>query len=211
VCHHRGTYASQAQHMKIAGLVLAAGGGSRLGRPKADLMVGGVRLVDRAFESCVVAGLNPVVVVLGALWLTPQPLTQGPGGDPPQIWLVGNPDWATGMASSLQAGLTALLADNDIGAVVVTLVDTPCVGQEHLSRIALALRRGATAAVATYSGQARTPVGLTREVWADVAGAVTWDQGARWWLIAHPDLVSDVECADLGAWTDIDTQADLPD
>ena len=197
--------------MKIAGLVLAAGGGSRLGRPKAEIVVGGRRLVDHAAQSCVEAGLSPVVVVLGAALLTPMPLPEGPGGQAAEVWLVENAEWATGMASSLKAGLAALQAEVDVEAVVVTLVDTPSVGAEHLSRIASALRVGATAAVATYEGRARTPVGLTREVWAHVASSVAGDEGARRWLRAHPHLVSDVECADLGGWTDIDTPADLPD
>lgn len=196
--------------MRVAGLVLAAGGGSRFGRPKAEVVVGGHRLVDLAIESCVRAGLSPVVVVLGAAWLTPMPLADGVDGDTAEIWLVDNTDWATGMASSLRAGLAALEADLGIGAVVVTLVDTLSVGQEHLRRVGSALRDGATAAAATYEGKARTPVGLTREVWADVARTVAGDEGARGWLRAHPLLVTDVECADLGSWTDLDTPTDLP-
>jgi len=125
--------------------------------------------------------------------------------------LVENSDWATGMASSLRAGLAAVEPDAGIDAVVVTLVDTLSVGGEHLRRVGAALRDGATAAVATYKGKARTPVGLTREVWADVAETVAGDEGARGWLRAHPKLVTEVECADLGRWTDIDTTADLPD
>ena len=196
--------------MKVAGLVLAAGGGSRFGRPKAEVVVGGHRLVDLAIESCVRAGLSPVVVVLGAAWLTPMPLADGVDGDTAEIWLVDNTEWATGMASSLRAGLAALEADLGIDAVVVTLVDTLSVGQEHLRRVGSALRDGATAAAATYEGKARTPVGLTREVWADVARTVAGDEGARGWLRAHPLLVTDVECADLGSWTDLDTPTDLP-
>ncbi|MDQ1483396.1 MAG: hypothetical protein QOF35_1472, partial [Actinomycetota bacterium] len=80
----------------------------------------------------------------------------------------------------------------------------------HLRRVGAALRHGAAAAVATYEGQARTPVGLSREVWVDVAATVTGDQGAREWLRAHPQLITHVECADLGPWTDIDTPTDLP-
>jgi len=200
--------------MKVAGLVLAAGGGSRLGRPKAEVVVGGRRLVDRAIESCVRAGMNPVVVVLGAVWLTPMPLADSPANPdaaPPEVWLVENSDWATDLASSLRAGLAAVEPDAGIDAVVVTLVDTLSVGGEHLRRVGAALRDGATAAVATYKGKARTPVGLTREVWADVAETVAGDEGARGWLRAHPKLVTEVECADLGRWTDIDTTADLPD
>jgi CTP:molybdopterin cytidylyltransferase MocA len=208
--------------MMVAGLVLAAGEGSRLGRPKAEVVVGGRRLVDLAIGSCARAGLNPVVVVLGAVWLTPMPLADSldadtpdapdaDAPDAPEIWLVENGDWATGMASSLKAGLAALELDPGIDAVVVTLVDTISVGEQHLRRIGSALKAGATAAVATYDGRARTPVGLAREVWADVASAVAGDEGARGWLRAHSDLVTNVECADLGSWTDIDTPADVPD
>ena len=196
--------------MNVAGLVLAAGGGSRFGRPKAVVEVGGRRLVDLAIESCVRAGLSPVVVVLGAAWLTPMPPAHGPAGDTADIWLVENTHWATGIASSLQAGLAALEPDLDIDAVVITLVDTLAVGEEHLSRIDSALRDGATAATATYEGTARTPVGLTRELWADVARTVAGDEGARGWLRAHPHLVMEVECSDLGSWIDIDTPHDLP-
>jgi len=197
--------------MMVAGLVLAAGEGSRLGRPKAEVVVGGRRLVDLAIESCVRAGLGPVVVIMGAAWLVPMPLADSPDSITPEVWLVENSDWATGMASSLRAGLAALELEPGIDAVVVTLVDTLSVGPEHLRRISAALRDGATAAVATYDGRPRTPVGLTRGVWADVARTVAGDEGARRWLRAHPDLVTSVECADLGRWTDIDTHADLPE
>ena len=199
--------------MKVAGLVLAAGGGSRLGRPKAEVVVGGRRLVDLAIGSCVRAGLSPVVVVLGAAWVIPMPLVDSPDtpdNDAPEVWLVENSDWATGMASSLRAGLAAIESDAGIEAVVVTLVDTFSVGEEHLARVGSVLRDGATAAVAAYRGEARTPVGLAREVWSDVARTVVGDEGARGWLRAHPQLVTEVECADLGPWMDIDTTEDLP-
>lgn len=196
--------------MMVAGLVLAAGEGSRLGRPKAEVVVGGRRLVDLAIESCVRAGLSPVVVVLGASWVIPMPPADSPGRDAPEVWLVENTEWSSGMASSLRAGLAALEPEAGIEAVVVTLVDTLSVGEEHLGRIGAALRDGATAAVATYRGETRTPVGLAREVWADVARTVVGDEGARGWLRAHTEMVTEVECADLGPWIDIDTTEDLP-
>ena len=196
--------------MRVAGLVLAAGGGARFGRPKAEVELGGRRLVDLAVESCASAGLDPVVVVLGAVRLTPLRLAGIEGADTLDLRLVDNADWASGLASSLQAGLKALEAEPGIDAVVISLVDTPCVGREHLRRISSALNGGATAAVATYEGAARTPVGLAREVWADVAGTVAGDEGARRWLRAHPHLVTEVECADLGRWSDLDAPTDLP-
>ena len=43
-----------------------------------------------------------------------------------------------------------------------------------------------------------------------ISGISGGDEGARGWLRAHPHLVTDVECADLGSWIDIDTPKDLP-
>jgi CTP:molybdopterin cytidylyltransferase MocA len=83
------------------------------------------------------------------------------GGDTAQIGLVENADWAIGVPLSLKTGLAALQADQGNDAVVVTLVDTPSVGREHLCRIGSALRGDAGAAMATYEGNALTPVGLT--------------------------------------------------
>ena len=166
-------------------------------------------MVDLAIESCVVAGLSPVVVVLGAVWLTPAPRADSVADEGTEIWLVENRDWPTGLASSLRAGLEALEGEPAVDGVVITLVDTVAVGDKHLQRIGSALRDGSTAAVATYLGQPRTPVGLTRAVWAEVSRTVDGDQGARKWLRANPDLVTGVECADLGPWVDIDTQEDL--
>lgn len=196
--------------MKVAGLVLAAGGGARFGRPKAVVEVGGRRLVDLAIESCVRAGLSPVVVVLGAAWLIPMPPAGSVAGSTTDIWLVDNTEWATGMASSLRAGMAALETELGVDAMVVTLVDTLSVGEQHLRRVGAALLDGATAAVAIYNGQARTPVGLVREVWPDVVRTIAGDEGARAWLRANPHLVTDVECADLGPWTDVDSPEDLP-
>ena len=78
------------------GLVLAAGAGRRLGGPKAPLVVDGERLVDRAVRVLREGGCDPVLVVLGA-WV----------GDVPGAEVVVNADWASGLGSSLRAGLRA--------------------------------------------------------------------------------------------------------
>jgi nicotine blue oxidoreductase len=187
----------------LAGLVLAAGAGSRLGRPKALLRVGGELLVERACRVLAAGGCGPLVIVLGAAADEVLGAARLPAG----ATVVRNPDWPTGMGSSLRAGLAALPAG--AGAVVVGLVDQPLVRPEAVGRLAAAWRAGAVAAVATYGGQPRNPVLLTRPVLADVAAAATGDRGAREWLRRHPDLVAAVPCDDAGDPADIDTPADL--
>jgi CTP:molybdopterin cytidylyltransferase MocA len=180
----------------VAGVLLAAGKGSRLGGPKALAEVAGARLVDRGVALLRDGGTAPVVVVTGA---APVDL-QG-------VITVHNPDWRSGMGSSLAAGLRAL--PEHTRAAVVALVDQPLVGPAAVQRLIGAYRAGATVAVATYQGSPRNPVLLARQHWPEVIALADGDVGARPFLRAHPELVRAVECADTGRPDDVDTPEDL--
>ncbi len=187
---------------RVAGVVLAAGAGTRLGRPKALLRLGDELLLDRAVRTLRQAGCAPVVVVLGARADDAVAAVDGTG-----IELLINPDWATGMGSSLRVGLVPLPGRAD--AAVVSLVDQPGMTAATVERLVAAWRADGRAAVATYGGAPRNPVLLPAATWAQVAASAVGDQGARAWLRAHPDQVSQVACDDVGSADDIDTPADL--
>ncbi|MFA1542138.1 nucleotidyltransferase family protein [Actinomadura monticuli] len=179
-----------------AGLLLAAGEGSRLGRPKATLELDGERLVDRGVRTLREGGCTPVLVVAGAA----------------QIEVIGavvvpNPDWRDGMGSSLRAGLAAL--PPACPAVVIALVDQPLVTPAAVGRLIAAYEGGAGIAVATYGGARRNPVLLSAAHFAAAAEAAVGDQGARGYLRDHADLVTAVPCDDVAAPDDIDTPGDL--
>lgn len=183
-----------------AGLLLAAGSGSRYGLPKALVAYDGELLVHRALRLLAAGGCDPVVLVVGA-----QADRVRAAADAGHV--VESPDWATGMGASLRAGLAGLPASAQ--ACVVALVDQPLVGPEAVERLVAAWRDGAVAAVATYAGRPRNPVLLDRSVWAEVGSLAEGDAGARAWLRAHPDLVRAVPCDDTGSPFDVDTPADL--
>jgi nicotine blue oxidoreductase len=180
----------------IVGLVLAAGSGSRLGMPKAVVQLHGERLVDRAVRTLRAGGCADITVVLGAAEV-----------EVPGATVVHNPDWATGMGSSLRVGLAAL--PDDAGAVVISLVDQPQIGPDVVARLIAAHVAGAAVAVATYAGKRRNPALFARSTWADAAATAVGDQGARGYFSAHPETVTAVPCDDLGDPVDIDTPADL--
>ena len=181
---------------KIAGVLLAAGEGSRLGGPKALIEVAGKRLVDRGVALLREGGTAPVVVVTGAV-------------DVPLLGVitVHNPGWRSGMGSSLAAGLAAL--PDACAAAVVALVDQPLIGPAVIQRLIAAYLDGAGIAVAAYDGQPRNPVLMARDEWAGVLALATGDVGARPYLQAHPDRVTAVECGDIGCPDDVDTPEDL--
>ena len=185
-----------AKGSRIAGLLLAAGEGRRLGRPKALVSIGGRTLVERGVELLRKGGTDPVVVVTGAV-----PVSL------PGVLTVHNPDWLTGMGSSLRTGLAALPAGS--AAVVVALVDQPLIGAKTVSRLISAFLDKPGLIAAGYHGKRRNPVLIPRRYWADVAAAAEADLGARGFLRAHHDLVRVVECGDIGRPDDLDTEEDL--
>jgi len=187
--------------MSVAGLLLAAGAGRRMGGPKALLELDGEPLVRRGVRLLADGGCNPVVVVVGASAPAVRPLCDG-------ALVVEAQQWETGMGASLRAGLAALQGDGS-AACVVALVDQPLVTAVVVRRLRAAHAGGATAAVATYAGRARNPVLLDRSTWPDVSACAVGDEGARSWLRAHPELVVQVDCTDVGSPDDLDTPADL--
>ena len=190
--------------MAPAGLLLAAGAGRRMGRPKALVEVHGEPLVRRAVRVLRDGGLAPVVVVLGARATDVRRVL------PHEVVAVEALDWADGMGASLRAGLAALerLGKAAPDAAVVHLVDLPGVPAEVVRR--LAARAGPAAlARAAYGGRAGHPVLIGRAHWAAVAATAVGDAGARGYLAGRPDVAL-VQCGDLADPADL-TDVDTPE
>lgn len=190
----------------VAGLLLAAGGGRRFGGAKALVRTAtGQRYVDRAVAALRDGGCDPVVVVLGA----EADRVRAEATGLVATTVVDNPDWSTGMGSSLRRGLAALAA-TDAAAALVLLVDTPGIGPDAVVRIATAAGndRQDALVVATYQGERGHPVLIGRRHWPGVADSAVADRGARAYLAARPGEVVTVECGDVAVGTDVDTPGD---
>lgn len=185
-----------------AGLLLAAGGGSRLGRPKALVAFHDEPLVRRGIRLLRRGGCDPVLVVVGAAADEAATMI----GDTAQV--VVNHRWEAGMGGSLRVGLAALRSSS-VGAAAVALVDQPLVSPEAVRRLLAAWRSGALVAAAAYDGVARNPVVLDVRTWDDVSRSATGDRGARELLRDRPEWVQAVACDAVASPRDIDTPDDL--
>ena len=189
---------------RIAGLLLAAGGGRRLGgRPKALLEHRGRPLVEHAVGVLRAAGCSRVHVVLGARADAVRDRAELEG-----CVVVENPEWEQGMGSSLRAGLDSLAATG-ARAAVVSLVDQPGIGPEAFGRVLAAYRDETSLVSAAYDGVRGHPVLFGRAHWAGIAETATGDRGARAYLKEHAAAIALVECGDVARPYDIDTAADL--
>ena len=176
--------------MRPVGLVLAAGSGERFGGPKAPFEIDGRRLVDRAVTTVRAGGCDPVVVVLGA-WV----------GEVPGAITVVNRGWRSGMASSLQVGLSSIAAITRGDRALITLVDLPGMTPAGVRRVAESTSQLATA---TYRGKPGHPVLLHQNHWVAISSEVTGDHGARDYLERHTSIVSRVEVGDVTDYEDLD-------
>jgi molybdenum cofactor cytidylyltransferase len=117
---------------RIGVILLAAGGSSRMGRPKQLLMYEGEALIRRAARAAIGSGCAPIVVVLGA---AAEPTREALDGL--QVVIEVNEDWSRGMGSSLRCGVRRLLQDApDVAAAIITLCDQPHVTADVLRSLA---------------------------------------------------------------------------
>lgn len=181
--------------MSIAGVLLAAGAGSRFLGPTHKLLAdfNGQTLVGACLEPLIEAGFDEVVVVTGAVELD--------SVLPDEVTVLKNHEWERGHASSLQA---AVHYAEHVGheAVVVGLGDQPFVTVEAWRAVAEAEGDIVTA---VFETKRRPPVKLTDLVWPLLP--IDGDEGARGLFRSRPDLVREVTCK--GKPFDIDTVEDL--
>lgn len=188
----------------VAGLLLAAGGGRRLGgRPKALLPLRGRPLIEHAVRTLRAGGCDRVHVVLGAAAGQVRARAELSG-----CTVLDNPYWESGMGSSLRVGLDSLTGTGTDAAVLL-LVDQPWIGPGAVTRVRSACRSPATLAAASYGGRRGHPVLFGSEHWTGIAKSAEGDQGARAYLSTRADEIELVECGDIADPTDIDTPLDL--
>ncbi len=183
----------------VAGVLLAAGAGTRSGGPGAlARSAGGTPWVAERVAALRAGGCAPVLVVLGARAEEARALL--PDGALPVVATA----WAQGMSASLRAGLgAAAQLQPPPAAALVALVDVPELTPEAVRRLTGLAREGeGVLARAARGGRAGHPVLLGRRHWSAAAAAATGDRGAGSYLKAQGARL--VECADVAGWDDVD-------
>jgi molybdenum cofactor cytidylyltransferase len=186
-------------------ILLAAGGSTRLGRPKQLLSWNGTTLLGSTIKSLVIAGCERLIVVLGAYesevrkHCVVQPNIQ--------LDIVTNVDWSQGQATSLRVGIDQAIASKSGGATTIALCDQPLIDFGHYLKLSTQVSQfGSYAAATEYPEGLGVPACFNFSALQSLSLSVG-DTGAKKWLreqAAH--IVSRVSCP--GAILDIDTEID---
>jgi molybdenum cofactor cytidylyltransferase len=154
-----------------------------MGRPKQLLSIEGRPLLELVVAQVCASRLDDVVVVVGAdAELIQVSIDLG------RARFVVNQEYASGMSSSLRAGMAALPAD--MTHAVIILGDQPVISAALLDELLdLQAASGLPAAAFCFDGLLHPPVVLARELWSDVA-ALEGDVGCRAIIRARPERVA---------------------
>lgn len=183
---------------RVAGVVLAAGGGSRLGRSKPLVEWKGRPLIRHVIGAAQQGGLAPIVVVVGAEAAAVRDHLHGEA-----LIIVENEAWSQGQSTSVRAGLSVVR--EDIEAAVFLLADMPRVSGETIRRLIERHQETLAAAAPVGGGRRGNPVLFDRSLFPGLE-ALAGDQGGR--SLLEDGHWAEVE-ADPAEFFDVDEPSDL--
>jgi molybdenum cofactor cytidylyltransferase len=179
-------------------VILAAGGSRRMGQPKQLLPFRDRTLLRHAVDTAVASMCRPILVVIGAhAELVSLELQSLP------VLVAYNPEWATGIGSSLRLAIQTLGAVDGIDGVVITLSDQPLVTADAVNRIVAAhCQTGKDIVASEYADTHGVPLFIGRRFF-DEMSALAGTEGAKRVIDRHLEEMTTVPL--LEAAFDIDT------
>ncbi len=188
---------------RIAALVLAAGRSRRMGAANKLLMkIEGAPMVARVAAAALASNAETVLVVTGH-----EAEAVGAVLANMNVTLVHNPDYGSGLSSSLASGLAAL--PDDIDGAVICLGDMPWIGAAVIDSLIDGFD-GQGICLPTHRGRRGNPVLWARRYFSEIQ-SIEGDKGARGLIEQYEDVVHEVPWDDDSVLRDIDTSRDAYD
>jgi molybdenum cofactor cytidylyltransferase len=161
-----------AVHEPVAGIVLAAGGSTRMAQPKQIMSFRSQPLVRIAAQTALAADLAPVIVVTGAFDNQVKAALEGL-----PITIIHNPDWHSGQSSSVAAGINA--APTRTCSAIFLLADQPLVSESMIRKLVELHTQTLSPIVApSINGRRSNPVLFDRLTFSDLLD-LSGDIGGR--------------------------------
>lgn len=188
------------RHPKVAAIVLAAGQSRRMGAENKLLAeIDGTSMISRVLETIEAAGVEETIVITGH---EPEAVRAClPDRD---VTYIHNPNYASGLSTSLVAAFSSLTDDFD--AALVCLGDMPTLGTDEINLLIEAFdpenNRGIC--VPTHAGKRGNPVLWARQFFGEMS-QLRGDVGAKHLIGEYADQVFEVDVGNNSVLLDVDT------
>lgn len=191
-------------NLRIAQLILAAGGSKRMGSPKQLLSFRGTSLIEYAISESIKTNVTQTFVVLGANYdLIQQKIASYP------VSILKNLSWEVGMGSSIRFGMEHIKKEKKYDAVLISLIDQPLLGSSHYDQLINELIKNKNNIVATDLGKRVGVPAIFTNDYFDELSELDADYGARYVIEKNNDKVKKIQVYDKGK--DIDTPKEYKD
>jgi len=190
---------------RVAGVLLAAGASTRMGKTKQLLPFGEKTLIERVLVEALNSELDKVVLVLGYQAVEIKKIIN-PVSPQPKLTIIENRQFKQGISSSIIAGLSEI--ENTHDHVMILLGDMPFI---HRDLINLLIRRYLQSGllIAAIKGQDRPahPMIFSRQLYPELM-ILRGDVGARSLFTKYSEKVCLIEPEGPYDAKDIDTPED---
>ena len=185
----------------ISGLLLAAGESRRMGEFKQLLQLGGKTFVERCADKLLASRVNEVVIVTG---YRESEVRSALGNRP--VRFAHNPDYSSGMASSIKRGVQAL--SEGARACVLALVDQPQIETEVIDRIIETYEKSqASIVIPSFEGKNGHPILIDLSLREEIMD-MDAEQGLRQVVRSHSSGIARVEVSTSTVLEDFDLRED---
>lgn len=182
-------------------MILAAGESKRMGKSKLLLPFGGKTIIETVIKSVIQSKVEGVLVVLGSDFKKIEEKIKNYS-----LEIVINPDFQSGMLSSVQKGFQAL--PKNAQAVLVILGDQPSISTAVINKIVNAYKKtGKGIVLPVYRKNRGHPV-LIDVKYREEVEKLSPDLGLRGTVYSHPEDILEVDVETSNILRDIDDEED---
>ncbi|HBY57174.1 MAG TPA: hypothetical protein DEG96_04860 [Candidatus Atribacteria bacterium] len=186
----------------IYGIILAAGEGKRMGKVKLTLPLGDKQLIEWVLQAVKLTPLDRCFLVV-----RPEDKEIIEIGNNWGAEIVLNPEYKSGMSSSIRKGLSRIPSEGVEGFFII-LGDQPLINPSVLHKMIMAFTPGKKEIVVPfYKDRQGNPV-LFDGYWKDELMKLSGDVGGKVLIKAHPERIKKLKMSDESILVDIDREED---
>ena len=186
----------------VTGVILAAGQGRRMGKPKQLLPLGGEAMVLHVARNACKAGFDKVIVITGAYEAEVKQVLEGL-----PLQVIYNEEWEQGQATSVKKAIQSIGYTQQ--AVVFLLADQPLVSSALIRNVIEVYNETkASIIIPRAMGRPGNPVLFDLGTWRFALLQLAGDEGARQIIRKNPEMIHYIELLDEQIFFDVDTPAE---